>query len=333
MNKLPILSKLKISPSNPLLIAFLFILTGNQIIAQVDYLDYHSKTMIAEEHISREEYDQALATYQKLFTSYDFIFLRDLKIAAQLALQVNDTSYAFDLISEGVTNGWHRKALKKNSFIKPLQKHQSWKDLEQNYEQLYSLYEQRIDQDLRDQVQAMFKKDQKKAMGALLRVGNKAQEKYGTEKFGPHSENQMKELIGILQRNGYPGEKLIGNNYWMSTIISHHNSVSRDYVTQDTIYASIRPELVRAIQKGEMSPYEFALIEDWRKAVIKDDSQAGYGYLTQVKKASLQETNALRQSIGLRSVALRNQLIAIEQKTGMNLYLPDWVDGEITIEP
>jgi len=31
-------------------------------------------------------------------------------------------------------------------------------------------------------------------------------------------------------------------------------------------------------------------------------------------------------------VALRNKLIDVENKTGINFYLPDWVKGKIIIE-
>ena len=44
----------------------------------------------------------------------------------------------------------------------------------------------------------MFRRDQKKAMIALFRIGSKAQERYGTKVFGPHSKNQIFELIEIL---------------------------------------------------------------------------------------------------------------------------------------
>ena len=300
--------------------------------AQADYVEYHHQTIEAEELISLEKYELALNRYNELFENYDFVFLRDAKIAAQLALQVQDTAQAFDHIRRGMKHGWQLKAVKKNSFLKPLRKHESWKVLEKEANGLADQYEQGLNGDLRKQVHEMYKKDQKKAMGALLRIGNKAQESYGSEKFAPHSEIQMKELNAILDQYGYPGEKLIGNNYWMSTVISHHNSISKEYVANDTIYSSIRPVLIHSIQSGEISPFEFALIDDWKKAVVSERSSPGYGYLNAPKSNSLLETNALREKIGLRSVELRNALIDVEQKTGMNIYLPDWVNGKITIE-
>jgi len=190
----------------------------------------------------------------------------------------------------------------------------------------------RIDESLREKVQLMFKKDQKEALGALFRIGDKAQEKYAIKKFAPHSEAQIKELIIILENQGYPGEQLIGNDYWMSTIIGHHNSITQEYAKKDTLYNFIKPKLIRAIDKGQISPYEFALFDDWQKAVVSDRTEPGYGFLNSPVQSTLLKTDELRQAIGLRPVALRNKLIDVENKTGINFYLPDWVKGKIMIE-
>ena len=249
-----------------------------------------------------------------------------------MALYLDDNVKAFDYIKKGVAAGWELKDLKKNQFLKPLHKDPEWRIIEQSYNDLRIEFELRIDSDLREKVRLMFKKDQKKAMGALIRIGNKSKERYGTEKFSPHSEKQMFELIDMLNNDGYPGEKIIGNDFWMSTIVSHHNSISPEYARKDTLYSYIKPKLIRAIEKGEMSPYEYALIDDWQKAVLSGRTVPGYGFLISPKNSTLSETNQLRQKIGLRSIELRNKLVDVERNTGMNFYLPNWIKGEIYIE-
>ncbi len=297
-----------------------------------DYDFYHKQINKAEGFISEEDYEKALEIYKETFTSFNFVFLRDYKVAAQLAFFVNDKDTAFDLVNEGLASGWELKALKKEKFLSPLQKEPRWNYIQNNYDSLHSLYLKRIDLAVREGVNELFKKDQKKALGALFKIGNKAQEKYGSEKFAPHSEGQMAQLFVIMDTLGYPGEKHIGNDYWMSTVLSHHNSISEEYVRGDTLYNHIRPALKKALASGEISPYEYALIEDWRLAVLSKRSAVGYGFLSPPLKITLGETNALREKAGLRSVQLRNKLVDIEEKTGMNLYLPDWVEGKIEVE-
>ena len=320
------------------LIALLFTLiplitiADSPVYHELDYAKYHEQTMEAERLISEEKFAEALQTLESVFNSYAFVFLRDYKIAAQLATYLDQKEKAFHFIQEGIAAGWELKAIDKG-FLAVLHKDPDWRGIEEAYPALRRKFLERIDHPTREKVQAMFKRDQWKALGALLRIGDKAQERYAVKKFAPHSEGQMTKLIEILKEQGYPGEKLIGNDFWMSTIISHHNSISPDYSQKDTLYNYIKPMLLRAIQQGEMSPYEFALIDDWQKAVSSDRTEPGYGFLTPPRQSTLAKTNQLRQKIGLRTVGLRNKLVEMEKKTGMNFYLPDWIDGKIQVEP
>lgn len=297
-----------------------------------DYLNYHKQVIEAESLIVQEKYREALSSYEKVFSTYEFVFLRDYQVATQLALSLNEKQKVLCFLKEGITAGWELKEIKKNSFLAPVRDYSEWKYIEKEYDSLRIMYLSGIDLPTRDSVHTMFKKDQSKALGALFRIGDKAQEKYGTKKFAPHSENQMAGLINILESQGYPGERLIGNDYWMSTILGHHNSISEDYTKKDTLYQYIRPALEKALASGEMSPYEFAMIDDWKIAVVSNRKAIGYGFLNPPLIKNLSETNALREKAGLRSVELRNKLVDIENKTGMNFYLPDWVQGKIIVE-
>lgn len=296
-----------------------------------DYWAYHEQINKAETLLADERFEEALKEYWEVFESYEFVFVREYKIAAQLALYLDQKEKAFQVINKGITAGWDLKSLKKNDYLARLHKEPKWKAMEVAYPDLRKEYLNRIDQNTREEVHEMFKKDQKKAMGAVIRMGNKAREKYALEKFAPHSEIQVQKLIEILKNQGYPGERLIGNDFWTSTILSHHNSIATAYVKKDTLFDFMRPKLIDAIGKGQMSTYEFALVEDWRIAVASARTQTGYGFLDPPSNSSLEETNELREKIGLRSVELRNRLVDVENKTGMNFYLPDWIDGKIKI--
>ena len=297
-----------------------------------DYLNYHSKIAEAESLIGDEKFHEAITIYEEVFNFYDFVFLRDCLVAAQLSFYLNEKQKAFSYIKKCIAAGLELKALKKNKFLRQFQIGPEWKTIKKEYDSLRHLYVTRIDLPARDSVHSMFNKDQRKALGALFKIGDKAQEKYATNKFAPHSEIQMAKLITMLQNKGYPGEKLIGNDFWMATIISHHNSISQEYSKNDTIYEYVRPRLIQAIKAGQMSPYEFALIDDWQKATSSDRSETGYGFLNPPEKSTLSETDELRQKIGLRTIGLRNKLVETEKSTGMNFYLPDWVKGKISIE-
>ncbi|UBM59988.1 hypothetical protein LAG90_04905 [Marinilongibacter aquaticus] len=300
--------------------------------APQDYGEYHQQIQQAEIAIAKAKFQEALQIYTELFHAFDFIFLRDYKIAAQLALHLNEKEKAFEFIQKGIAAGWDLKNLKQNTFLAKLRHEPEWESIENNYAERRQDYLESLDQFTREQVHEMFKLDQKRAFGAFIRVFDKAQEKYAIRKFAPHSEKQMEKLVQILEERGYPGERLIGNNFWMSTVLSHHNSITTNYAKKDSLYPFIRPKLIEAIDKGQISPYEFALIDDWYITVSANRTQTGYGYLIPPSPANLTETNALREQIGLRSVALRNTLVDVQEETGMDFYLPDWIKGKIEVE-
>ena len=297
-----------------------------------NYLGYHEQINKIEEFIGNEQFKEALTLYNDVFNSFDFVFLRDYKNAAQIALYLNEKGNAFEIIKKGMAAGWDLKNLKRNKYLSKLQHEPGWKRIEEEYPELQTEYFERIDDTTRVKVHKMFKMDQRKAMGALFRIGDKAQERYAIKKFAPHSEIQLHKFIKILEDPGYPGERLIGNNYWMSTILSHHNSITTAYVNKDTLYNFIRPKLIKAIEKGQISPYEFAMIDDWYIAVSSERKQTGYGFLNPPESSTLTETNKMRQKIGLRTIQQRNKLVDVEKKTGMNFNLPDWISGKIKIE-
>jgi len=301
---------------------------------QETYLNYHENIVSAEHLIAGEKFEEALAVYELTFNSFDFIFLRDYKVAAQLALSIGDMEKTYKYLRSGISKGWTLKSLKKNKFLAPLRREPQWRVIRLEYNSMRNLFRENLNDSLRGRVHKMFRKDQKKALGALLRIGQKAKERYAEKKFAPHSEEQMARLTDILMEYGYPGERLTGNDWWASTIISHHNSISREYVYQDRIYPDLKPTLLDAVKKGEMSPFEFALMEDWKTVVESSHESTSFGFLGSIESESvMRRINENRRKIGLRSIELRNALIGLENKAGMDFYLPGspWQKGKIRI--
>lgn len=315
-----------------LLLLFLVFLT-TLCYGQQDYSQYHKTRIQAEQLMIQRRFNEALAQMETLFEAYDFAFLKDYKVAAQLAMLTRDRSKALDFIKKGISRGWDPKNISKNKLLAQLTEDSRWESIKSNYSSDPEYLE--ISYNLRSQVRAMFKKDQKKAVGALLRIGNKAQEKYGTKNFAPHSEKQMAELNQILDEHGYPGEKLIANDIWMSTILSHHNSISEEYVKQDTLFKFLRPKLLESLKHGEMSPFEFAIITDWKTAVESNHRSTTYGFIGAMQGVnSVEIINRNRNDIGLRSLELRNKLVDLEKELGLDFYLPGkpWREGKIHAE-
>ena len=318
------------SISLPILILTLS-LTNSMANETKDYVHYHQQVLKAEQLITQEKFDSALKIYEELVQDYDFIFLKEYQISAQLALYLGNTPKATRLVEKGILAGWEWKSIRRNKFLGSLRNAEDWKNLKKSYSELRQQYLSSLNNPLRKQVKKLFSRDQRKAIGALLTFSSKAQDRYAEKKFAPHSERQLAELKVILRQYGYPGEQLIGNNYWASTILSHHNSISLEYGQKDTLYQTLKPELEKALRKGQVSPFELALIDEWYRNVQQQDLT--YGILNPPAKAGLKGINNLRATVYLRSVETRNKLFEIQEKTGMIFYLEGspWIDGKIEV--
>lgn len=299
-----------------------------------DYAQYHARINEAEEFIVHNQYKGALKIYEEVFTAYDFVFLNDYQIATQIALAAKEEEKCWKYLIAGIKSGWTLKSIKHNSYLEKLKIDPQWKLIKKEYGMWRNEYEIHLNQDARKKVKKMFSKDQWRAIGALFTFGSKGQDRYAEKKFAPNSEKQIDKLITILNDWGYPGERLIGNNFWMATILSHHNSISQAYVQQDTLYQFVKPSLLNALATGQMSPWEFAMLDGWYRTVKAGWEKADYGFLNPPTKEEWMTVNELRKSIGLRSIETRNRLIDIEQSTGMNFYLGGrpWVEGKIEIK-
>jgi hypothetical protein len=332
---LPALIKHLSTYLKPLLLLFLLLYGQPLCAVQInqDYGYYHQRILQAEEAIGQEDFEGALEHYRQAFDSFAFSFLRDYQVACQLALHLGKTDQAFGYLRKGVLAGWDMKSIRKNKFLAPLRRLPEWHAFAKEYPALRKSYQARLHEPLRKEVKRMFATDQRKALGALFTYSAAGQDRYAEKKFAPHSRKQIIRLLAIIDRDGYPGERLIGNSYWMATIVSHHNSISQAHARQDSLYAHLKPLLLDAIRKGQLSPYEFALMDNWFITVESGHQQPSYGFLGALTTTDLPQANRLRSALGLRSVETRSRLVEIQEQTGMNFYLPGnpWVKGKIAV--
>lgn len=313
-----------------LLLAFVVIVNGQTN----DYTGYHKNVIHCEQLISEKKIDEARQSLDSLFTQFDFVFLREYKLATELSLYEHDYESAFKFLRLGMLNGWSINQIKKTKNLKRLLKDPRWEVLAKEYDSIRETYWSNLNMPLKAKTQKMIKVDQKIALSVFIRIGEKNRLKHAERKFAPHSKKQLFTLDSMLNQQGYPGEQLIGNSFWGSVILSHHNSFSPDYILKDTLYNHLRPKLMKALKRGELSPYEFAQMEDWKAAVLNGYDLTSFGFIGKImNNKALETVNKNRSQIGLRSIELRNKLLDVEEETGMNLYLPkDWQKGEIIVD-
>ena len=296
-----------------------------------DYLEYHLQIAHAEKLIAENSFERALEVYEQVFNTYTFVFLRDYQVATQLAWHLGDSAKACEFLKYGMAGGWKMKYFKKNKFLKGLRKTKEFESIPKQYDSLHTAYTDGIKSDLRWEVRKMSWKDQSKALLAIFRFSEKAQQKYGANKFAPKNELRLQRLIEIIDSDGYPGEKVIGNEFWMWGIVARHNQISPAFCRKDTMYQHLKPILFSAIRRGELSPFHFAVINEWFITVESDRETKSYGYLVELGEHDLARSNQLRKEIGIRSVETHNRLIDIQEQTGMKFYI--WPKGSSQLAP
>jgi len=298
-----------------------------------NYNTYHQKVIRCEQLISKKKISKARQSLDSLFEEFDFVFLREHKLVTELSIFESDYESAFRFLRYGILSGWSIKSIEKNRSLKPLRKDPRWDMMKDDYDSLRKIYWSKLNIPLRNEAQEMLKNDQKLALRNFLTIGEKNKIKYAHKKFIPYSEGVLARLDKILTEHGYPGEKLIGNSWWTSVNLSHHNSLDPEYTLEDTLYLNLRPKLENALVKGELHPKEFAIIEDWRNASIHHHESSLHGFLGKIPNNSeLMIVNQNRAKMGIRSIELRNSLLEIEKELGLNLYLPKgWQKGKITV--
>lgn len=317
----------------PILLLIGWLSISTECNAQENYLNYHLKVVECEQLIVKGKYTSAIDKFDSLFCQFDFLFLRDIKVATELSTYEKEYELGLKFLRLGIKAGWTLESINKNDNLKSLREQPEWTKVIATHDSLHKTYLSRLNPQIREQVHEMFKEDQKKALGAFIRIGQKSKRRYSEKKFAPHSEHQLERLEQIFNEYGYPGERLIGNNWWGSVILIHHNSISVNYNSNDTIYDHLRPKLLNALKQGEISPYEIAQIVDWRTAALSDHELTSYGFLGAIPDDTVLEiVNNNRTVIGLRSIDLRNELIDVENETGMELHLPKgWQNGKISV--
>ena len=287
-----------------------------------DYSTYHAEVYQTEELIVQQSFVEALNIYRRLFKTYDFIFVRDYKVATQIAWHLGFEGEAYEYLRLGITGGWEMKSIVSNEFLKELRHQQEWTVIKSQYDSLRNVFNQNINQEMRAEVRKMSLRDQRKALGAVFRIGSKSQDRFGENNFAPLNEKHMLRIMEFIENDGFPGEKLVGYEPWGQGILSRHNSISQAYCKSDTLYPSLKPILLSSINQGNLSPASFAWIDDWFITVESGWSTGSYGYVKQLKKNEISKSNEIREQIGLRKVETRNQLIDMQNKTQMDFYLP-----------
>lgn len=163
-----------------------------------DYFKYHRLINSAERCFFLEgKTDSAYLCYENAFAGFDFVFVKDCFMAAQIAY-LNGSSRYIGFLEKGFKNGLKWQELKLSAVLKPLIKDTAaFKKKFRNYPEYRKAYLQRINRHAWKYVRDDFLADQ--------------QEKGLPEgQYGPAIARRIMNLKALVAIVGFPGDKLIG---------------------------------------------------------------------------------------------------------------------------
>lgn len=241
----------------------------SEVASQINYLNYHREILKAEQLFFIHQFDSSIHYYRDIFTRYPKPFAKDCFIALQFAGLRKDTASASFFFLKAFENGVKLEDLYKAKHIATLLSDVSYRNhVGEIYKGGRRSYLMSINRPLRDSINRMLKRD---FMAKSLAVG------YRDSNFIYHFsgkdvaifDENLQTLIKLVKNYGYPGQHLIGleddeldsarsrKDYLFSSIadiILFHHTCGLYFLKKD---------LLKAIEKGELLPREYALIYQW----------------------------------------------------------------------
>ena len=123
-----------------------------------NYLEYHAEIIKAEEFIVTKHFNESLEIYRMLANRYEYVFLRDMKVAAQLSAYLNNTDNLFYFLEKGMKKGWTSKEIMKMKIFDKSKNDNRWKKLKANKDQFRREFESSINLQLRIEVKEIDRK-------------------------------------------------------------------------------------------------------------------------------------------------------------------------------
>ena len=330
------------------LLSLVISLIGLLVNAQ-DYTIYHKTINIAEEEFFiKNDSERALQLYDSIFNQYDFVFVKDVINAAQIAKFSKKPFRQF--LKKGFELGLKIDHLKEypllNDYYKEIYKNQKFK---KEYDTLRKQYLKKIDFDylkltyqlaIKDQINKHEKSSQfnywKQVKRITDHIKNLTSEKgFPGDRLIGISDSTIFKEIGKPHLDLYPQRKTYKKLWYMSSeeknlvakhplIIYLHNPCSFNY------YKNL---FIEEIKKGNIHPRDVALIHDHIYA-YRSGMRNGCGnpktvflinnFATYPKSVSEEETNRLRKKFFIVSTTIDRKKMEYQNKFGFKLFSGVW---------
>lgn len=328
-----------------LLLFYFAISNCNRLLAQ-DYTEYFRAIAKAETQILDSNYNDAVETYQRIFSKFNFIFPKDAYIAAQIAAYSNQDESCLQFLIDGFKNGLPLENAVHNPHLLKWSSKPIAQILTAEFIDSLAQYDNnRYDKSYRDTIIAMVKEDQRLRnknetfLNAVIFDHKLKPRLY--KKWMQQAENQSKLILELTKQKGFPSHKTIGTQ----RVIDYDEfgtSYKSQYATiilfhYDFAYQILESELPLQLKLGNITPKQYALLRDFATrhllfGEVKDTQYQDYKYFVRwiendkkVNKeyienrrkwieVNLEQINKNRSEIGLIPYEYQEKMKSVQAK-------------------
>ncbi|MDA8692787.1 hypothetical protein N9L92_01905 [Saprospiraceae bacterium] len=238
---------------------------GYFIQAQEDYLDYHQSIIIAEDLISDEKFEDAVVEYNKLFEAYDYVFIKDLLIAAQIAYLSKNIEKTNEWLIEAISDGYDCDCIDRLPVFKEYVKSNDWIIIESKSKELNEAYLGTIDRGLYYEFHHRYKEEQ--------------ENKSNRSRYRDIVISNYKRIKELMDTIPFPSERIIGIDNGAIFKTSSGGSLSNCEASNSKVIPTLLhydnpitdigiEKFLYALKLGHLHPRQFASIYSFETSYL-----------------------------------------------------------------
>ncbi len=234
--------------------------------AQLNYIEYHKKIIQAENFMLATDMKACIAKYKETFDAYPKTFARDAFTALQIACIGKDTASISYFFGKSVSNGIIWEAILYSKHYKDVVDYDL--KFKRRLEALYVVsrkhYESSIDTSIRKFVLGLLEKDD----SARFINHQQVKDSLDIVRWFEVMEHNIYQIDSLVKKIGFPSEhkagilssKIINVGYLG---VDLYPTPSRIFYHNQCGFQLMKNQLLQAIIDGELTPKEYAVIQEW----------------------------------------------------------------------
>lgn len=307
-----------------------------------DYFQYHRLFNNMDKDVANDDFATALLRLDTVHFGYDFVYAAHCIKGIQICCVANDSARAQQWLAKAFMQGIPLWLVKTNGVTQKVLTYSITQQTLDKYDSLRAVYFASINHTIKRQIDSLAEVDFK----YTNRVNNGfvlfRYTIYGLQ-WLRNNKRQFKIVDTIMDRCGFPGERLIGipDYYQDSARFSKEANFSGPYMLDFRVFfmlkhyfsnarPEIREKLLHNVANGYLPAYQFGALADFMAEYGKHKTKVYYNvHAKDPNQQNIEDINLRRLEIGLSTYEVQeaNGLIARERrknKTANQTILLEW---------